>query len=214
MDNLFLPDLDLSEPPTFNMKTYGWWSLKNEELDEYRYIEQLFNEKECLEIIKLGKSFSIDQSKTGDGKGFSDIRKSLNSWIPPSEITSWIYQRIQNAIIDVNKHFEFDLHSIEHLQFTKYDQEYLGDYKKHIDKFKESRQPNSHRKLSFSIQLTNPEKYEGGELLIFNQQYPIKASKIQGSINFFPSYTLHEVTPVTKGIRYCLVGWCSGPKFK
>jgi len=31
---------------------------------------------------------------------------------------------------------------------------------------------------------------------------------------FFPSYTLHEVTPVTKGTRYTLVGWVHGPAFK
>ena len=30
----------------------------------------------------------------------------------------------------------------------------------------------------------------------------------------FPSYSLYEVTPVTKGERYSLVGWITGPQFK
>lgn len=214
MENLFLPELDLSQPPEFNMKTYGWWSLKNDSLEEYRYIEGLFTPAECNEIIKLGKSFAVNKSKTGDGKEFSDVRKSYNSWIPPCELTQWLYEKINHAVNEVNKHFEFDLHSMENLQFTEYDDSYAGNYGKHIDKFPSSSSPNTHRKLSFSIQLSCPSKYEGGELAIFNQRDPIIGNKKQGCINFFPSYTLHEVTPVTKGKRYCLVSWCSGPKFK
>jgi predicted 2-oxoglutarate/Fe(II)-dependent dioxygenase YbiX len=30
----------------------------------------------------------------------------------------------------------------------------------------------------------------------------------------FPSYVLHEVTPVTKGERNSLVAWISGDNFK
>ena len=74
--------------------------------------------------------------------------------------------------------------------------------------------PNMHRKLSFSIQLTNPDLYEGGDLNIYKEKTPIQASRALGTINFFPSYVLHRVTPVTKGYRNCLVGWVSGPKFK
>ena len=32
----------------------------------------------------------------------------------------------------------------------------------------------------------------------------------QGTLVLFPSYTLHEVKPVTKGVRYSLVGWYEG----
>jgi predicted 2-oxoglutarate/Fe(II)-dependent dioxygenase YbiX len=35
-----------------------------------------------------------------------------------------------------------------------------------------------------------------------------------GSLSVFPSYQLHEVTPVESGIRRALVGWVIGPKFK
>ena len=31
---------------------------------------------------------------------------------------------------------------------------------------------------------------------------------------FFPSYILHEVTEVTKGVRYSLVAWANGEYFK
>jgi PKHD-type hydroxylase len=33
-------------------------------------------------------------------------------------------------------------------------------------------------------------------------------------ITLFPSWSLHRVTPVTKGTRYSLVAWVSGPRFR
>ena len=36
----------------------------------------------------------------------------------------------------------------------------------------------------------------------------------QGNIIFFPSIYYHEAMEVTKGVRYSLVGWFEGPKWK
>ena len=38
--------------------------------------------------------------------------------------------------------------------------------------------------------------------------------KEQGTLILFPSYTLHEVKPVTKGERNSLVTWVTGKSFK
>ena len=38
--------------------------------------------------------------------------------------------------------------------------------------------------------------------------------KDQGALIAFPSYTLHEVMPVTKGERNSLVTWVTGKPFK
>jgi PKHD-type hydroxylase len=215
MKNLFLPEVNLSEVPDFKMPRAAYWSLKNTQTGAYRYILNLFSDSECNEIIKIGKSFYVEESKTFGSKGFNDARKSMNSWLPPCELTVWIFEKIQNAIFEVNKHYEYDLHSIENLQFTEYNENFNGYYDAHVDKFENEMSPNTHRKLSFSVQLTNEKNYEGGNLLIYSDsKMPLEATKQQGSINFFPSFTLHEVTPVTKGTRYSLVSWISGPKFK
>ena len=39
-------------------------------------------------------------------------------------------------------------------------------------------------------------------------------TKKQGTLIAFPSYTLHEVTPLISGTRYSLVAWLGGPTFK
>ena len=70
------------------------------------------------------------------------------------------------------------------------------------------------RKLSISVQLTNPEEYEGGELKLYFQDKGTVVDKTQGTLILFPSYVLHEVMPVTKGERNSLVTWVTGKQFK
>jgi PKHD-type hydroxylase len=71
------------------------------------------------------------------------------------------------------------------------------------------------RKLSISIQLTDPEEYEGGELKLYDgEEEGVLMDKTQGTLIIFPSYVLHEVMPVTKGTRNSLVTWVTGKQFK
>jgi predicted 2-oxoglutarate/Fe(II)-dependent dioxygenase YbiX len=53
------------------------------------------------------------------------------------------------------------------------------------------------RKLSMVLQLSDPSEYEGGELQILDKANPETVTKQKGMITVFPSYTLHQVTPVT-----------------
>ena len=61
--------------------------------------------------------------------------------------------------------------------------------------------------LSFTLFLSEPESYEGGELIIeeAGQSHTIKAKA--GDLVVYPSTTLHQVAPVTSGTRYVCVGW-------
>ena len=43
---------------------------------------------------------------------------------------------------------------------------------------------------------------------------PQAGKRNKGTAMYFPSYVLHEVTPVIKGTRISLVGWITGPAFK
>ena len=109
-----------------------------------------------------------------------------------------------------SKFFNFDLYGfIEGFQFTHY-KEPDGKYKKHVDRGLNIQI----RKLSLSIQLSDPNSYKGGDLILHYQDTPIILPKEQGKLLMFPSYTMHEVTPVTKGERYSLVAWITGPQFR
>jgi PKHD-type hydroxylase len=64
------------------------------------------------------------------------------------------------------------------------------------------------------LQLTDPSQYEGGNLQIVTGGDPLTVRKQRGLVAVFPSYVLHQVTPVTKGSRQSLVAWITGPQFK
>ena len=66
------------------------------------------------------------------------------------------------------------------------------------------------RKVSFSIQLSSPASYGGGELILHDGPQPWMADTTQGSITIFPSWTLHSVLEVTSGERWSAVGWILG----
>jgi len=72
------------------------------------------------------------------------------------------------------------------------------------------------RKLSMTVNLTDPKNYAGGNLKFDFGVHNAKRFHIcqeirpRGSIIVFPSYTHHCVTPVTRGTRYSLVLWSLG----
>jgi PKHD-type hydroxylase len=70
------------------------------------------------------------------------------------------------------------------------------------------------RKLSLSLLLNDD--FEGGEFHINqgNEKQPIIVPTKKGRAILFPSFMIHRVTPVTKGIRRSLVVWVLGPKFQ
>lgn len=61
--------------------------------------------------------------------------------------------------------------------------------------------------VSFTLFLSSPSTYEGGELVIENSDgdrtYKLEAN----SMIVYPSSTLHQVEPVTEGVRLAAVGW-------
>jgi hypothetical protein len=73
------------------------------------------------------------------------------------------------------------------------------------------------RKISMTVNLTDPKNYDGGNLKFDLGPYTKKDRfkicddiRPQGSAIVFPSFTYHCITPVTKGTRYSLVLWCLG----
>ena len=74
------------------------------------------------------------------------------------------------------------------------------------------------RKISFSLQLSSPDEYTGGELQFHNNNYGkegiITAPKEKGSLILFDSRLSHRVTKVKEGTRESLVGWVLGARWK
>ncbi|UTW60279.1 Fe2+-dependent dioxygenase [Kordiimonas sp. SCSIO 12603] len=61
--------------------------------------------------------------------------------------------------------------------------------------------------LSFTLFLSDPETYEGGELVLCKHDGEEKVKLPKGALTLYPSTTLHHVAEVTEGTRLAAVGW-------
>jgi PKHD-type hydroxylase len=61
--------------------------------------------------------------------------------------------------------------------------------------------------LSFTLFLSNPDDYAGGALRLLDGTSERSFRPAAGSAVLYPTGTLHEVTPVTSGVRLACVGW-------
>jgi PKHD-type hydroxylase len=61
--------------------------------------------------------------------------------------------------------------------------------------------------VSFTLFLSAPDSYDGGELIIDSAAGEDAFKLAPGSILTYPSTTLHRVAPVTRGHRMAAVGW-------
>ena len=184
------------------------WNFELDQTNLFAFWNDAFSKEECQTIIDIAKDKGLIKGTT---KGKSDVRDSKISWLYPIDGMDWAFRRVTDITLNLNERFfKFDLFGInEGFQFTNYEAP-SGKYGKHVD-----RGINLPvRKLSISIQLTNPEKYEGGELYLYDDDKGTVMDKTQGTLILFPSYILHEVTPVTKGTRNSLVTWVTGKQFK
>ena len=185
----------------------------------------------------------------GSEEGIEDhyTRKSGVAWLDRDAKLSdglTIFDHITPHVRQVNEEFfKFDLSFHETYQFTtyKYDPDRKEHYSWHCDghhtPYTEeeckndpliNERLNTYRKLSYSVNLSHPDEYEGGHfewtdpfglnpqtMTPDNITYRAEQkAREQGSIIVFPSFVYHQVTPVIRGMRHSLVGWIAGPTFR
>ena len=191
------------------MKSYSTnWNFYLDKVNSYAYCEKVFTKEECKKIIEIGKQKGLEKGTT---RSNNDLRSSKVSWLYPNDNLQFAYRKITDVVLNLNKKFfQFDIFGLnEGLQFTNYKAP-SDKYGKHIDRAYDFLV----RKLSLSIQLTEPKEYEGGELILYEDEKGTEMKKEQGTLVLFPSFILHEVKPVTKGERNSLVAWVTGNQFK
>ncbi|SFL40176.1 Fe2+-dependent dioxygenase [Shimia aestuarii] len=61
--------------------------------------------------------------------------------------------------------------------------------------------------VSFTLFLSDPDTYDGGELVIGDRIEDRQFKLDRGEAIVYPSNTLHRVNPVTRGARIVVIGW-------
>jgi PKHD-type hydroxylase len=177
---------------------------------------EAFSPAELDVIEAYGDRLTAEQatvaSDTPDGAVRGDIRVTRTAWLTPNAENKWIYDRVQGVARALNSRvYQFDLSGFsENLQYTVYHGTEGGHYDWHVDQGP----LKSRRKLSISVQLSDPTLYEGCDLQFQAGNRMETAPRDRGTVIAFPSYVLHRVAPCTKGLRKALVAWTTGPQFK
>jgi PKHD-type hydroxylase len=184
------------------------------------FIKELFNKEEIGKIFEYTKTLETEDSYVGSGAGGEvnvGIRNSKTRFFMPNEESNWIFEKINNGVEHINDHFyNFDLYGYDSIQHTAYSGERSSFYNWHVDAFFGSIAEH-HRKLSIVVMLSEQDKdFFGGDFQITqgDQDDPQTIKFQPGMMIAFPSYTMHRVTPVVKGMRQTLVTWVTGPKFR
>ena len=193
------------------------YANKNEGLP---YVEwkKAFSDEEINNIIQLGENLTFNDAGVVPEKNKTvvnlEYRRSKTSWIDLNQTSEWLYKKIAFMVREVNADFyRFDIDGLyESLQYTVYDSNNKGHYDWHTDLGVYGSETIT-RKISMSLLLTNETDFEGGDLEIWGSRYAV-ATKEKGTPIFFPSYSLHKVSALTKGIRKSLVVWVGGPAFR
>jgi len=126
----------------------------------------------------------------------------------------WIREIVGKYTHKANEHFKVDLTDLQPIQFTEYNQ--VGShYDMHHD-VEWDNQRGNHRKVSFVLQLSDGDEYEGGDFC-FNEHIPSpdsEALRKRGTVIAFLSYNPHCVEPMISGQRKSLVAWHLGPRWR
>ena len=195
---------------------------KDKELPGYASINPdnapslMFTKEECNRIVShFQEAYPSSASVGGGGDGAikREIRSADIFNIENTKEHRWIFDKVATIVSIVNNdHFDYDLVGITHsLQLIRYDanEDIPGHYDWHVDA---GRGEAATRKISLTVQLTDPYKYKGCDLEVFDHGGQITAPRDQGAVSLFPSYMPHRVTPIQQGERYALVIWVHGSR--
>jgi PKHD-type hydroxylase len=160
---------------------------------------ELFTPEECAQAIS-----SFDDVEWSHEEVW---RQSHVKFLQPDKVSKVsVFDRVLGGMLKANEFFQFEVDQFAAVQLARY--EVGGFYDWHVDI---GPAYMGNRKLSMTVQLSAPEAYEGGDLIVeTGRAAPITMSREIGSATVFPSFVRHKVSEVTKGTRYSLVVWAAG----
>lgn len=187
------------------------------------YWDDAFSHDELIQLVDYCSNLPLSPGLTFEGgnaqEGEANLarRRSKVGFSVKDHENAWIFDRLNGIITCANDQFyEFDLNGYREFQYTEYHADEEGFYDWHMDMCLGNDRGSliETRKLSMTFCLNDD--YEGGEFLINTgtQESPMFVPTRAGRAILFPSWMLHTVRPITRGVRKSLVVWCTGPKFR
>nr|BAR16490.1 2OG-Fe(II) oxygenase [uncultured Mediterranean phage uvMED] len=194
-------------------------------IHNYYYFTKAISKENCQKILSIGRNKVLNE-----GTIYEENKPTVDKTRRDCKVAwvhePWIYELLNPYIKEANEkanwNFQWDWN--QDMQFTSYNKDhYFGWHSDQGPKPFVSNNKNFNgkiRKISLTLQLTDPSKYEGGDFQFkwFSKQgvediKTVKEAKELGTLIIFPSFIWHQVTPITKGKRESLVNWSVGNLF-
>ena len=173
-----------------------------------------FSVGECEGIIAAISKVPTDEALLVGRNKDHNLRNAQLVWMDDVGGMGWVMERLIELVRRSNiDQFDFDLREFaESPQVAIYKATDAGHFAWHSDIG--SGPTSCKRKLTLVLQLSDSEAYEGGDLEVMPGAQALSANRAQGCVSVFPSFTLHQVTPVKRGIRHSMTVWAHGPAFR
>lgn len=182
--------------------------------DVWQLFRSALSPETVQQIIACGEAEEAHTATVSNQRQFREqVRSSTVRWVGDQWIRDKLWEFVKHANINA---FGVDVMNVAELQFTEYHATENGHYDWHHDIHWQQDgdlKTNADRKLSITVQLSDPSEYRGGEFEFEECPTPADA-RAKGTILVFPSYLRHRVLPVTSGTRKSLVAWFHGPRWR
>ena len=203
-------------------------------INEWYYFENVLSNDICEILLNLSdeewesgvvdaaginKKVTKEQRREGTTRNWEekkDLRTSDIKWIDGDNLA--IVREIvapYMAMANEQAGWKFIIDHMQNSQLTRYKE---GEfYTWHRDGGSDHlfNKGDKVRKLSMTVCLNDDYEGEGLQMSSYGRtEHTIEAPPHgKGTIIVFPSFVEHQVAPVTKGVRYSLVTWFTGPPF-
>lgn len=172
------------------------------------HIPNVLNEEQLIECRRLLNSANWIDGKVTAGTQAVNVKNNfqLNE---TDEVTAYLRNIIKNAL---NTNLLFISAALPNHIISPFFNKYENGafYGNHVDNsilFDNQMKKNYRTDISCSLFFSNPNEYEGGEMII-EDTYGVHEVKLPaGDMILYPSTSLHRVEPVTKGSRMVSFMW-------
>jgi SM-20-related protein len=184
-----------------------------------------FLDREICERIRMemssAKGLPAYFVKTNEPMLDENVRRTVEKEVS-KETTELISHRLTGIMGELEDYFKTPLSRPQEPRFLYYTKG--GFFKRHVDKGMNPQNPQEvkDRKVSAIVFLNDESDtpgddcYTGGSFIIYGilniprfESHGFKVSGTAGMLIAFRSELIHEVTPVTSGVRYTVADWFS-----
>lgn len=194
-------------------ESLGLSKTQTQGLDVCYVMQKAVSDAFCNKLIEEYSKPEVEKEQPFIGEG-RDLEKNINLDVRnvlrlPLPLHAGIGATLTSCALSINhQYWQYNITHSNQAEFLMYDVN--GKYEAHVDTF--HGHLDETRKLT-ALAILNDD-FEGGKFYLMNSHEKIYPPQEKGDIIVFPSFIVHGVEPVTKGMRYTVVTWMVGPYFK